>query len=475
MKPKSKKIISIILTFCIIISLVSVTGINANATIINEALVGKTGGTSGDYQYEVDEDGYARIDRYSGTDTNLVIPSTIDGYTVKYIGREYYIEDESITDTHITSVTIPDTVTEIGPGCFEYQRKLTTVNIPNSVKFIGENAFMECENLIDVTIPDGVEVIENEAFKGCKKITSIIIPDSVTKIGFDAFYDCNLNYVVLGKNVTEWGSGAFGGVKAIYVPKGTNKSFASVRRTYGGTIYYEGSEEEWMNTYTNIYKDDFEVHFNCSLENPAGFSTVVFNDFKLDLTYEKGNIQSGEIVLQEGTYEFNVQKGDVFNILDGKNIFGYNKTINDSTKGSLTCNPRYKTKTKLVATGGTYSFEFNTKTNALSVKRIGDIPDVYLTDVGVSDYEVINLVLKPVSGTSLSTGSVYLPDGRLKFKLINKGTELYGIESGFVIEMSSFEPLKVGTEGKHTPYLDSDGDMYTFTFDPKQTKFQLEK
>ena len=35
--------------------------------------------------------------------------------------------------------------------------------------------------------------------------------------------------------------------------------------------------------------------------------------------------------------------------LDGKNIFGYNKTINDSTKGSLTCNPRYKTKTKNIS------------------------------------------------------------------------------------------------------------------------------
>ncbi|MEF2920740.1 MAG: leucine-rich repeat domain-containing protein, partial [Acutalibacteraceae bacterium] len=213
MKPKSKKIISIILTFCIIVSVLSATSINANATIINEALVGKTGGTSGDYQYEVDEDGYARIEYYSGTDTNLVIPSTIDGYTVKYLGWEYYF-NESITRTPITSVTIPDTVTEISPGCFEKLTELTTVNIPNSVKLIGMYAFMGCENLMNVTIPDGVEVIKKAAFKGCKKITSVNIPDSVTDIGYDAFYDCNLNYVVLGKNVTEWGSGAFGGVKA---------------------------------------------------------------------------------------------------------------------------------------------------------------------------------------------------------------------------------------------------------------------
>ena len=144
---------------------------------------------------------------------------------------------------------------------------------------------------------------------------------------------------------------------------------------------------------------------------------------------------------------------------------GYSKTINDSTRGKLTCNPRYKSKTKLVATGGTYSFEFNTKTNALTVKRVGDIPEVYLTSVGNQYDKLINLVLKPVNGTNLSTGSIFLPGGDgdahdCGFNLIYKGTELRGIKEGYVYS----EPLTLGADGEYIPYVYTWGGVITFTF-----------
>ncbi|MEE1154818.1 MAG: leucine-rich repeat domain-containing protein, partial [Acutalibacteraceae bacterium] len=438
MKCQSKKIVSIFLSLCIIVSLLSVTGINANAVTTDEVMVTASGG----YSYSITDDGYAMIEQYKGTDTELVIPSTINGYTVKYIDNEAFM------------------------NC----KELTSINLPDSLEEIGARAFQGCEKLTSITIPDSVVTIYSGAFRGCG-LTTINIPDSVNKIGAYAFQNCYLDYVILNKNVENWGSSAFEDTYIVHVPKGINSSFTSAidyEDTYFRDIYFEGTEEEWaeiapsdINQYPRV-----EVHCNHSLEKPVGLSTVVFDDFQVLLTCEKGNIQSGEVVLQEGTYQFNIKKGDIFNALKGNNIMGYNATINDNTKGSLTCNTRYKSKTKLIATGGTYSFEFNTKTNALTVKRVGDIPEVYLTGVGLQYDKCINLVLKPVNGTNLSTGSISLPgggDGYL-FKLINKGTELRGIESGYVPRLSTAEPLTLGAVGEYIPYVYTWGGVMTFTF-----------
>lgn len=66
----------------------------------------------------------------------------------------------------LTSVTIPNTVIEIGDRAFSYCKNLTTVNISNSVTKIGKNAFYRCKNLNDITIPKNAE-IDSSSFLYC--------------------------------------------------------------------------------------------------------------------------------------------------------------------------------------------------------------------------------------------------------------------------------------------------------------------
>ena len=138
------------------------------------------------------------------------------------------------TTSNITSVTIPDGVTEIPDYAFWKYISLTTINIPKSVTTIGESAIRHCTSLKSITLPDRVTTIGGGAFKDCTSLTSVTfgensklesignyafencgysnntanltlnIPDSVTSIGQDAFY--NLAEITYTSKMTATGS-----------------------------------------------------------------------------------------------------------------------------------------------------------------------------------------------------------------------------------------------------------------------------
>ena len=84
---------------------------------------------------------------------------------------------------------IPDSVTNIGIGAFEYCISLEKITIGNSVTGIGNCAFSDCTNLNNVTIPSSVTNIGTSAFSCCTNLGKIRIGNSVTVIGRDAFYN----------------------------------------------------------------------------------------------------------------------------------------------------------------------------------------------------------------------------------------------------------------------------------------------
>ncbi len=160
---------------------------------------------SGDYKYKVLADGTAEITGYSGDETDVEIPSTLDDLKVTSIGN-YCFSNNS----HITSVTIPDGVTSLGTRAFSYCTSLAEVDMPDSLTHIGRYSFYFCRSLSPIIIPENVTSIEYGAFYGCSSITEIDIPDGVTEISRYLFEECsNLASITIPDGVTLIDNAAF--------------------------------------------------------------------------------------------------------------------------------------------------------------------------------------------------------------------------------------------------------------------------
>jgi len=168
----------------------------------------------GEWSYTLNESNEATITSYSGAGGAVVIPASVGGFPVKTVGGGGSSPIFGWSDTSVTSVTIPDSVTSIGEWAFAYS-SLTSVTIGNGVTSIGEWAFAY-SSLTSVTIGNGVTSIGDYAFSGCTSLTNVTIPDSVTGIGEWAFSYCtSLTSLNIGNGVTSIGDNAFHGCTSL--------------------------------------------------------------------------------------------------------------------------------------------------------------------------------------------------------------------------------------------------------------------
>ena len=75
----------------------------------------------------------------------------------------------------------------IGKQAFYNCTSLTSITIPDGVTNIGEGSFYLCSSLTSITIPDGVTGIGGLAFLGCSSLTTVTFLGDAPKIENDAF------------------------------------------------------------------------------------------------------------------------------------------------------------------------------------------------------------------------------------------------------------------------------------------------
>lgn len=213
------------------------------------------------------------ITKYTGTESTVILPSTISGWPVTKIG-----EDALKDNTTITSVTIPASVTEIGSNAFAGCTNLTSVHyagdwsnltiqsgnpaVEDAVnaqlfdfEFILNNTAVIVKRYngtaADVTIPSRykgkpVTMIDHAAFHD-SAVTGVTIPDSVTFIGEAAFADCsNLTNISIPDSVTAIEIDAFAGCPSSM------------------TVTYSDSKTQWDAIIKGRNNDVLEKHLVCA-------------------------------------------------------------------------------------------------------------------------------------------------------------------------------------------------------------------
>ena len=125
--------------------------------------------------------------------------------------------------TALTAVTLPKRLTELGNEAFENCSALKSVWIPKSLTNNGlGGGFKGCTALTDITFETGITKIADYQFAG-SPIKSITIPGTVTTVGMSAFASCaNLTAIDLPTSVTEIDGYAFEnctGLTAVTLPK----------------------------------------------------------------------------------------------------------------------------------------------------------------------------------------------------------------------------------------------------------------
>lgn len=146
---------------------------------------------------------------------NLIIPEKVIYNRATYYVTE--IEEWALSESKISSVTLPNTIKSIGDHAFHYS-SLKSIIIPNSITKIGVATFADCVMLEAIKIPNSVTSIGLSAFSFCLSLRTVEISDAVTSIGRHAFYNCSkLNTVVIGKSVKEIDDEAFAYTKILFL------------------------------------------------------------------------------------------------------------------------------------------------------------------------------------------------------------------------------------------------------------------
>ena len=170
----------------------------------------------------------------------------------------------------LASIEIPDSVTNIEGYAFYSCSSLTSIEIPNSVTNIGTNTFSYCSSLTSIVIPNDITIINPNTFSYCTSLTSIEIPNSVTKIEYYAFISCSsLISLTIPANVSTIGS------SALQIGSSSNKATITMKGLFPPTIQ---SNTFKANSLNKIYVPSDSVTQYKNATNWANFADYIEAD-----------------------------------------------------------------------------------------------------------------------------------------------------------------------------------------------------
>lgn len=252
---------------------------------------------SGDYTYVVHEN-KAYLTAYEGSDTEIVVPSTIDGYVIAGVGT-----------------------------AFEKNTTLTHVELPSNITTVG--SFYECTSLSTISIEANLERIQDYAFYGCSALSYVTINASVKNVGDNAFGQCTSLKTVyidsedIAKAILEQNSvgSLCENALSVYVNKEVSEVGEYVNNDYHvinnsgindynvyTKLYWNVSETETDNVYAYLLTNDIATDtYKLYVEgngNMANFNDYSVVDWYGDYHNKIISVDLGANVTKFGNYAF---------------------------------------------------------------------------------------------------------------------------------------------------------------------------
>lgn len=177
----------------------------------------------------------------------ITIPEEVDGKQVTGILEKAFMDRE------FKSMTLPDSITEIGSFAFDRCVNLETVNIPTGLTELDSQLFWYCKKLDNVIVPSNVKVIWNQAFYGCNGLKNITISEGVERLGGSVFQNCSgLESITIPSTVTAISSNCFNGCTKL-----TTINIDKDRDTIKGAPWgAENAVVKWKNETVGEFKED---------------------------------------------------------------------------------------------------------------------------------------------------------------------------------------------------------------------------
>ena len=239
----------------------------------------------------------------------VVIPATLDGVPVGRINAEAFEKCRKIT-----SVTLPDTVTEIGAYAFAYCYALKHIDFGSSLKTIGNYAFVS-NALTSITLPESVTTVGYYAFDACTSVRTVTIGTKVSQFPWSALFASNsLETITVrpGNKTYHSANGCLietatkklikAGSKGSIPDDGSvtsihNQAFRSVEtiRIPSSVTLVEGLNFDTVKTlYIDDWKSWCQIEFEQSYGNPLGYAETIY----------VGNVKfDGKVTIPSGVTE----------------------------------------------------------------------------------------------------------------------------------------------------------------------------
>ena len=245
MKPK--RLISLLVAVCMMITMLPLSAVTAFAFTVDTSWSHDPTDSYDGYKYAYKVNGgNATITKFLGPvdptnngPYNITIPTTLGNCTVNGL-EEYSFAVSSVLDdnysyplcSNIHSVTIPQSVKSIGREAFYKCDGLESLTINGAIDTMGYRAFSNCTSLTTLKLGEHIKTIGDNAFNGCSALKNVTIPENVTSIGYyafafsglesltingaidtmedEAFYHCeDLKTLKLGEHIKTIGESAF--------------------------------------------------------------------------------------------------------------------------------------------------------------------------------------------------------------------------------------------------------------------------